>query len=588
MLKWITDYIRYVEGRPQDFCEDIKNNIRLVKELISRPDIEYKEADPVACEKYYRLHKHREGQWAGQPIVLNMEQKYIIACILGIKTWSKEYNMWVRYFNELDLFVSRKWGKDHFSSPLVEFLVGFDKEPNAWCQIVAENEKQSKRTFEIIAEEIKHPPLNTIFTHKKTDKIIECKINKGRIEYLSGRVKGKDGSNPSVGVANEVHEVTNMNQYNAIKSGFGARRQPMMIVISSAGVTPESLYETLLERNRKFLRKKKLAKTDRIFAMMYGIDDTDDYTDDRCWIKANPAMYEGRPTLKFLREQYVAMKDDPELLNTFIAKHLNRQIGASIDYFDMLDIKNSQRKIKLEEIVNTYAVGGVDLAETTDLCNATATILKEDGKMIFLQAYFIAEECLARNSKKDKQDYENMQNINNDNEITSRLVIITPGNYVQKEYVTEWFCKLRDEYQINFLKIGYDRALSKEWLTDMQEHGFSHEIAKIDRDKQTEERDYGILTQVAQGGWSLSEPIKIIRSLFETGNLAYDKGNKLLPYCFWNLKVKQDSNNNLSPHKAKSTGHIDGCIGIFNSFVAYQRAKQLDDYKTAIPELFGI
>ena len=147
---------------------------------------------------------------------------------------------------------------------------------------------------------------------------------------------------------------------------------------------------------------------------------------------------------------------------------------------------------------------------------------------------------------------------------------------------------LRDEYKINFLKIGYDRALSKEWLTDMEEHGFSHE--KVERDKDTGliRRDGGIMTEVAQGGWTLSEPIKIIKSLFEVGKLVADIRNKLFAYCFYSMKVRQDANNNLSPHKAKSTGHIDGAIGVFNSFVAYQRAKEFPSYQQHLSQYFTI
>ena len=195
---------------------------------------------------------------------------------------------------------------------------------------------------------------------------------------------------------------------------------------------------------------------------------------------------------------------------------------------------------------------------------------------------------MERNSERDKQDYKSMQSVNTDNEITAQLVIITPGAYVQKEYVTQWFVTLRDKYQINFLKIGYDRALSKEWLTDMQENGFSHEKVTYNKDDKSAVRDYGILTEVAQGGWTLSEPIKIIKSLFESQSIEYDEQNKLLPYCFYNLKVRQDANNNLSPHKAKSTGHIDGAIGIFNAFVGYQRAKEMEEYKSSLAELFTI
>ena len=587
MLKWITDYIKYVEKRPQDFNRDVKDNVRQIKELISRKSIFYKEADPIAFEQFCRLFKHREGVLSGKPIVLNMEQKYIAGCILGIKEWSNEYNCYVRYFNEMDLFVARKWGKDHFVAPLICYFLGLDKEPSAWGQIVAENSSQSLRTFEIVEKEIKKEPLNQVFKKvgSKEKKQILCSINDGKLEYLSGRIKGKDGSNPSFAVANEIHEITNFNQYNALKSGMGARKQPMMLVISSAGITPESLYESLLERNRKFLRKLKLGKSDRIFALMYGIDDEDDPADSSCYIKANPAMYEGRPTLKFLQEQWQSMKDDPIMRNTFISKHLNRQIGAGIDYFDMIDIKNSMTTIKTEDIYDTYAVGGLDLSETTDLTNATLLVMKEDGKFIIIQAYFIASECLDRNSKKDKVEYSMFECCNSKCDVVKKLLIVTNGSYVDQRAVMDWFVWMRDEYKINILKIGYDRWMSKQFIELGREYGFAHEKVSKEEDE-VEVRDDGVLTAVAQGGYTLSGAIKIIKSLFADGKLKFDTTNKLLPYCFYNLKVRVDANNNLTPHKAKSNGHIDGAVALFNAFIAYDRAKQI--YKDQIPDNFKI
>lgn len=588
MLKWITTYIEYVAKHPQDFNKDVKDNVRQVKELISRKDIFYKEADPVAFEELCRTcFKHREGVMAGQPLVLNMEQRYIASCVLGIKEWSKEYKCYVRYFNEIDLFVARKWGKDHFIAPLIAYFLGLDKEPSAWGQIVAENASQSLRTFEIVEKEIKHPPLNQIFrkTGSKEKRQILCSINDGKLEYLSGRIKGKDGSNPSFAVANEVHEITNFNQYNALKSGMGARKQPMMIVISSAGITPESLYQSLLERNRKFLRKNKLGKTDRIFALMYGIDDEDDIADDSCWIKANPAMYEGRPTLKFLREQWQQMKDDPIMKNTFISKHLNRQVGSAMNYYNLNDIKECMQVIKKEQIYDTYATGGVDLSEATDLTNATAKILGNDGISYILQAYFLPSECVKKNSEKDKRDYQSMTWVSGENEITQRLMIITQGTTVDYRYITQWFCTLRDEYKVNFLKIGYDKAMSNYWVADMVENGFAHEKVTFDKDNRVESRDDGILTPCYQGV-GLDPAIKLSKTLLETKKYVIDKNNVLLPYCFWNAVVKSNNDNQLSVSKAKSTGHIDGCIGLFNSEIAYIRAKEL--YKDAIPDYFVI
>ena len=588
MLKWITDYISYYEKHPLEFNRDVADNIRQIKELISRKDIFYKEADPIAFEKFCRMFKHREGVLAGQPIILDMEQRYIAACILGIKEWSKDYNCYVRYFNEMDLFVSRKWGKDHFVAPLICYFLGLDKEPRAWGQIVAENSNQSYRTFEIVENEIKNEPLNQIFKKagSKEKRQIICNINDGKLEYLSGRIKGKDGSNPSFAVANEIHEITNFNQYNALKSGMGARKQPMMLVISSAGITPESLYESLLARNRKFLRKKKLGKEDRIFALMFGIDDTDDIEDTTKWIKANPGMRYGRPTLKFLKEQWNAMKDDPIMRNTFISKHLNRQIGAVMDFYDMTHIKDCVETIKKEMFYDTYATGGVDLASTTDLCNATAKILLKDGRSIILQAYFIASDCLERNSKKDRQDYNSYTYMKSDNEITSRVVIITQGATVDFRAVTQWFVTLRDEYQVSFLKIGYDRAMSGYWVPDMLENGgFTHEKVEFDKDNRVESRDDGVLTPVWQG-YALDPAIRLSRTLFETKKYVIDVNNKLLPYCFWNVRVVSNVDNKLSVNKAKSNGHVDGCIGLYNCEIAYDRAKQI--YEEQIPDYFKI
>ena len=588
MLKWVQDYIKFVENHPLNFNRDVKDNIRQIKELISRKNIVYKEADPIAFEKFCRLFKHREGVLAGKPIVLNMEQRYIAGCILGIKEWSKEHNCYVRYFTEMDLFVARKWGKDHFVAPLICYFLGLDKEPSAWGQIVAENSNQSLRTFEIVEKEIKNKPLNQVFKKvgSKEKKQILCSINDGKLEYLSGRIKGKDGSNPSFAVANEIHEITNFNQYNALKTGMGARKQPMMLVISSAGITPESLFESLLERNRKFLRKLKLAKSDRIFALMYGIDDEDDASDSSCWCKANPAMLtEGRPTLKFLKEQWQAMKDDAIMRNTFISKHLNRQIGAGIDYFDMVDIKNSMTTIKTEDIYDTYAVAGLDLSETTDLTNATLLIMKEDGKFIILQAYFIASECLDRKSKKDKVEYAMFECCDSKCDAVKKLLVVTNGSYVDQRAVMDWFVWMRDEYKISILKIGYDRWMSKHFIELGKEYGFNHEKVSKEEDE-VETRDDGILTAVAQGGYTLSGAIKVIKSLFADGKLRFDRTNKLLPYCFYNLKIRADANNNLTPHKAKSSGHIDGAVALFNAFVAYDRAKQI--YAEQIPDYFKI
>jgi phage terminase large subunit-like protein len=575
MLVWITDYIIFVKKNPKDFGEDIKLLIKLVEKLLKDNNVQFKPADPIAFYEFCKSLTHKEGEWGGQPFILSFEQKFITACIFGFKEYSKRYNGWIRFFRELHIFVARKWGKTLFISALALWMLGFDKERGAYGCVLAENEVQAKKLYNLVCRASHQKVFKNIFIEQKTNKILSSPRNEGEFTYLSGRSKGKDGDNPSFFVIDEAHEITNKKQYTSKVTGTGARKQPLGIVISTAGVVPDSLYEPLLEKDKKILRKKKFDKKDRIFPIIFSIDDGDDPLDEKCWPKANPGMSENRPSIEFVRNQLEKLKDTPEFYSEFIAKHLNRHIGASIDYFDFLAIKRAAAEIKREDFYNTYAVGGVDLAETTDLCNATADILLPNGKMLYLQAYFMAAERMQINSKRDKMQYSLLTNCDSKENVIKKLFIITPGSYVQKEYITQWYCELRDVYKINFLKIGYDRALSKEWLTDMQEHGFSHEIKEADKEANTIYRDAGILTAVAQGGLTLSPAIKIIKSLFDDGRLIYDKSNLLLPYCFYNLKIRIDTNNNMAPHRSRSTGHIDGSIGVFNSFVAYDRAKTI-------------
>lgn len=93
MREWITDFIGYVKEKPSQYNQHVKNNARLIEELLGRKNIFYKEADPVAFQKFARLFKHQEGKWAGRPFELDLEQRYIVACVLGIKYFDTSENV---------------------------------------------------------------------------------------------------------------------------------------------------------------------------------------------------------------------------------------------------------------------------------------------------------------------------------------------------------------------------------------------------------------------------------------------------------------------------------------------------------------
>ena len=592
MIDWINDYIDKVKRYHAKFNKNIKNQCRLISELLKRKDIYYKEADPIAFEKFCHFFTHQKGEWAGKAFEPDDTQKFVIACVLGIKIFNEKKQKYVRYFRQAHLFVARKWGKSFLASAFVLWFLGFDRENGSEVRIIAENKEQSARLFKTVYESLQtSEQLKLVFKkrHNKdtTADEIYCKDKNGMdcvFTYVSGRTKGNDGDNNHLVIADEVHEITRYELYDSKITGQGAREQPLALVISTAGIVPDSLYERLYNSDLIYLEKNKYGKDDRVFSLMFGIDPEDDIEDETKWIKANPAMEYDRPSIDWLRSQFNDAKKDPVALASFVAKHLNRQVGAVMSFYNMIDIKKCIKKVKKEMFYDTYATGGVDLSSTTDLCNATAKILLPDGKSIILQAYFIAQDCLEKNSKKDKQEYASFVEMKADNEICSRVVIINQGTTVDYRYVTQWFVTLRDEFKINFLKIGYDRAMANYWINDMVENGFNHEKVEFDKDNRVESRDDGILTPCYQGK-GLDPAIRIARTMFELGKYIIDENNKLLPYCFWNVKVVSDNDNKLSVSKLKSNGHIDGCIGVYNSEIAYNRAKEV--YKdTQIGDLF--
>lgn len=596
MIRWINDFIDKVERNPQNYNKNIKNQCRLIKELLSRKNIEYKESDPIAFEQFCKLFTHQKGDWAGKSFELDDVQKFAVACVMGIKYYDKKYNMWLRYFRHFNLFVARKWGKSFFASAFILWFLALDGENGAEVKIIAENKEQSSRLFKTVLASIKTNPILMKYFKKRHNKDtcadeIYCKDKNGMdcvFTYESGRTLGHDGDSPFLLCCDEAEEVTKFDQYESKVTGQGARKQPLTLVISTAGILLDSLYEKLYMRNCDFLEKKKYGENDRVFALMFGLDMEDDVTDLTKWVKANPAMVEyNRPNLSYLKSQYENAKNDPVALASFVAKHLNKQASIASSFYNISDIRDKCMKesITKEMFYDGYATGGVDLASTTDLCNATAKILLTDGRTAILQAYFIAEKCFERNCKKDKQDYKLFMDMKTDNEITSRLVIVTAGTTVDFHAVTQWFIVLRDYYKINFLKIGYDKAMSNYWVADMVENGFAHEKVTFDKDNRVESRDDGVLTPCYQG-IGLDPAIRISRTLFEIGKYVVDTNNKLLPYCFYNVKVVSNNDNKLSVSKLRSNGHIDGCIGLYNSEIAYDRAKQI--YKDQIPEYFKI
>ncbi|RED54788.1 terminase large subunit [Cohnella lupini] len=566
----------YVKREPKKHGRDIKALVKLIESLLKSKTVRYDPVDVDAFIEFCSMVKHREGRWAGQPFELSIEQKYIVACIFGFKMYDEELEMEVRYFRELVLFVARKWGKSTFISAIADFLLMADGEPAAqvWClatmktqaAIVYENAKAFLQSSDVLT------PAGNPKKHWRT------KRDKDNTEMLlfpaknsfmkagSKNSENQDGLNPHAYIIDELHAIKNRNTYDVFSSAQGARTQPLGVIISTFGFVREGIFDSVLERCKKVLAGKS---KERIFPMIFRIDDDDDPSDRTCWIKANPGGDTARPTMSYLEGEYQKALEDPAQMPSFLSKHLNRASGSSVIYFELSAVDSCLIDMTEDMVRDKYAVGGVDMAETTDLCCATATI-PFGGKLYVFQKYFIARQRIEQNSKADKMAYESFCSTAAEDLLNHELLHVCEGSMVKKSDVTAWFVELATTFQVTFWKIGYDRWHGGDWVDDMEANGFPKE----------NENGRGVTFAVAMGAKSLSGPMKETRSLFEDVGIQFSRHNGLFRWCVTNTAARIDVNSNIQPDKSKSKARIDGYVSFLISYIAYKKvADQFEEYQ---------
>ena len=572
---YISDWHEYVDREPGKHGEDIKKLKKLVERLLKKKEVWY---DPEPVERFMALcltMRHKEGRWAGKPLELSIEQRYLVACVFGIKMIDKELSREVRYFRECILLVARKFGKSLFISAIAAFMLLSDREaaPQVWtlatqrtqASIVYKNARDLLKTSEVLTPRTN--PRLVWHTKRDTDnsEMILCPLNGGYMKAGSKNSKGQDGLNPHCFIIDELHALEDRNTYDVFSSAQGARTQPLSVIISTFGFVREGIFDSVYDRCRKVLDGKSRAA--RIFPMIFRIDDTDDPDDKSCWIKANPGITEGRPTMAYLEGEYQKAKDDPAQMPSFLAKHLNRATNSSDSFFKDQNIIDACADDMTEaDYYDKYAVGGVDLAETTDLCCATAMI-PEGGRLKVIQRYFVAEARIEQNSKADKMAYRAFTHTGAPDPMNDELLQICPGPMVRKSDVTQWYLELAEKHRTTFWAIAWDRWHGGDWADEMEQYGFRKQDAE----------GKGVTFPVAWGAKSLSAPMKEFRAIVNDRILLYSRYNGLLRWCLSNVAVVTDTNGEIKPDKKHSVQRIDGFASALMAYMAYKQQKDLFD-----------
>ena len=521
---------------------------RRVKAVYERIAKEIREPDPDS--PYYfdedrgerpilfieRFCKQSQGS-LGDELRLELFQKAYIQTLFGFLEKETGY----RRFRETLFLCGRKNGKSTLLSGIALYMLIADGEGAAEIYSVATKKDQAKKVLTEAVNMIKQSPeLRAVVKKRRND--VYFPATSSVFEALASDSNTLDGLNSHAVIIDELHAIRDRNLYEVMKQSTSSRRQPLVVMITTAGTVRECIFDDMYAYACEVADGIK--EDPAFLPVLYELDAREEWTDPAAWFKANPGLGVIKQ-FKTLVSFVERAKNNPADLPGVLCKDFNVRENSSESWLSFEEINNTET-FDYSEVENTYAIGGCDLSATTDLTCATLLIRKPNTETVYvLQKYFLPESRVEYLEEK------------NTNEAPYRLwaerglLTICTGNRVNYSDVTAWFRKMRDEHRIDPYKIGYDRALAGYWVEEMKNEGFTME-------------------QVAQGAFTWSQPMREMGAALGGHNVNYNN-NPILKWCLSNTAVQKSGLNNIVPKKITDKRRIDGTVSLLNAWVVYVR-----------------
>lgn len=482
--------------------------------------------------------KHTKSPFNGLPFILELWEKAVLEAAYGFKM--KKTGL--RRFNEVVLLVARKNGKTTFIAAidLAEFFLS-----KGGVDIVCASNTTEQAN--ILFEEINNmrEQSKALSNKKRSTKNIfqiYSPMTKNKIKKLSAQSRNKDGYNIEVGCIDEVHEMTDSKVYDAIKQSQSTKEEPLIFIITTEGTTVGGFLDSKLDYVRRLIKGE--LDDEKILPWLYTQDSIDEiYQDPKSWQKSNPSLGVVK-THAYLEDIMNKSRHDLGTRVTMLCKDFNiKQLdqGSWLTFDDL----NNEGTYNIEELRNSYAIGGVDLSSTTDLTAAVLLLIKNDKKYI-IPHFFMPSEVIDRRKEEDNAPYDIW--------VKKGLITVTDGSQNDFSLVTKWFLTMIRTYGIRPLWVGYDPWNSQYWTKEMEEVGFNME-------------------KIRQGIYTLSEPMKQLEADLKNNKVIYNN-NPILKWCLSNTQAKVDVNGNIQPSKLNSRyKRIDGAVALIIAYAVLNRYK---------------
>lgn len=478
-----------------------------------------------------RFCRHSKGEWASQPLKLELFQKAFISALFGFideKTGFRKYR-------ETLFYVARKNGKSVLLSGIALYCLIADNEPGAEVYSVASKKDQARIIFTESVNMVKQSPeLIGITKKRKSDLYFPLTFSK--MQPLGKNSDTLDGLNSSLVIVDELHSIRDRNLYEVMKQSQSARRQPLFVMITTAGTIRESIFDDMYKYACGVA--DGTIKDDRFLPIMYELDDKKEAFDPLKWEKANPGLNSIKK-LDDLISKVERAKNSPHDLTGVLVKDFNVIQSVSTAWLPFDDI-NNEETFDLSAFRGQYAIGGADLSITTDLTCATLLFMDKSEKRYVTQMYFLPADNFEQRVHDEKIPYDKW--------LESGLLRLCQGNTINYHDVTAWFLEMVEKYDVTPAWIYYDSYSARYWVDEMQNHGFN-------------------MIRCIQGAKTLSLPMQKLGADLQKKLVNYND-NPLLKWCITNTGIQTDRNGNIVPVKATSAKYrIDGLASLLDAYV---------------------
>ena len=470
---------------------------------------------------------HVEGQWDTDEIQLEPAQVFILVCIFGFRKADGS-----RRYSDVYIEMARKGAKSTLTSGVALYCLTCEEEPGPQIIVAATTAEQAGKVFKPAQGMVnKSPDLREAFDLTAWSKSIVCEQNQGFIQPINSKSSTQDGWNPHMAITDELHGHKDRGLHDVLKSAFGARRNPLMWRITTAGYNSHGVcYE---QRNLVTKILAQLVEADHYFGIIFTLDEDDEPLDESKWIKANPLLGT-TPSLDHMRDYAKEAVAAPGVMGEFKTKRLNIWTTSKGGWLNMERWKLLPNDARLSKKFKLY--GGIDLASVSDL--AAFNLCWWDGEELNVTGrYYLPESAVDARNQRGDFTYKHWQEQGH--------LIITPGdrtdyNFIEKDILET--CELFDVAQL-----GYDPFNATHIVNNLTGEGLP-------------------MIEVRQGPRTMHPAMQEFERRMLGKELRHD-GNPILSWAASNVVAREDANKNMAPDKKNSMDKIDPIVGALNAIV---------------------